>query len=276
MPTMKTAFIEYQDDEEQVSEFFASEVAWPVDGNYIRWTTMDDDEDRRDRAVEYLSVTADGGAYNLVLRNGGTAHVRALDPYDGVKRSAAQVPQPIDVLQAEALRGGGVVAQELVAVVAPDNTVVTLMLETGIGLYVRFSGDWQLLSSDSVALDDMQLLPVSPASLAVFDAADMANSTLSAFDLPRVETFDNGVQVEVLPEPVGLQTGMPDMGGAVVASGVVIPTVDTVDDLDVAIRVASANPGARWFVAKRAKALGAEERVPADWLPRAVVHPFLT
>jgi hypothetical protein len=55
------------------------------------------------------------------------------------------VPQPLIAVQAEVLRGG-VLAQELDAVVAPDNTVATLMLETGVGTFVRYSGDWQLLS----------------------------------------------------------------------------------------------------------------------------------
>ena len=166
-------------------------------------------------------------------------------------------------------------AQELSAVVAPDNTVVTLLLETAIGLYVRFSGDWRLLSSDSTALEDAQLLSVSPEALEVFDKADMASRTLSAFSLPRSESLPDGTEVQVLPEPNAISDEIPNLtAGVVVAAGVVIPPVDTVEDLDVAIKFAQVHPAARWYVAKRASVLGAAERVPAEWSPHAVVRPF--
>lgn len=240
-------------------------------GSQITWHPEED----RAKTYSYANKK-DMGDYLSYSTDNGELRVRALDPYDGVSLAPrAGVPQPLEVLQAEVLRGGGVVAQELSAVVAPDNTVVTLMLETGLGIYVRYSGDWQLLSSDSEALDGYYIIPVSPEAVAVFDQADMADATLSAFDLPRTETFDNGNSVNILPDAVGTDPVNPDLTAAQpVTAGAYIPPVDTVDDLDVAIRLASVNPDARWFVAKRAKALGAAERVPADWYPHAVVHPF--
>lgn len=45
---------------------------------------------------------------------------------------------------------------------------------------------------------------------------------------------------------------------------VVVP-INSLADLDLGIRVAAAHPGGRWYVAKRACALGMEHRLPADW-----------
>jgi hypothetical protein len=75
-------------------------------------------------------------------------------------------------------------ADSLDAVVAADNTVATLMLETGMGTFVRYGGDWQLLRDDSGSLDDMGLVSVAPGALDVWDAADSAGQTISVFDLP--------------------------------------------------------------------------------------------
>lgn len=276
MNRYRTALVEITDTEDDVvSRQIARDVRW--EGNLLNWTDADAGEDTADKEYEFLSVEADGIGHVFTLTGGEVfLRVRDLDPYDAVERmNAAGVPQPLAVVQAEALAGGGVVAQELSAVIAPDNTVVTLLLETGVGTYVRYSGDWQLLSAESAALEDMGILTVAPAALDVWDRADMAQATLSAFDLPRMEHLPDGRTVDILPEPHRGEGSLDfDMGGIVVASGVAIPVIASADDVDVAVKVAQNNPSARWYVAKRAKALGVSERVPADWFPQAVVRPF--
>lgn len=148
-------------------------------------------------------------------------------------------------------------AQELDAVVAPDNTVATLMLETGVGTFVRYSGDWQMLGADSDSLEDMSIIPVNAGALAVWDAADAADQTISIFDLPT-DNADGSVN---LPEgDVDVETA-----AAMAASGVQIPQVSRVEDLDLGIRYGNTHPAARWFVTKRAHALGASARIPAHW-----------
>lgn len=59
--------------------------------------------------------------------------------------------------------------------------------------------------------------------------------------------------------------------GAMAAGGDLIVPVRCLADLDTAIMVATANPSGRWYVSKRARALGAENRVPASW-HREVAH----
>ena len=258
VPSVAAIEVHPSDEEVQPHTEFGTGVVF--ENNHLSWW-VDDDHGRGTEVVGHR----DGGL-NMEFTlpdDAGTVRVRELDPYDGVVLAAgAGVPQPVEVLRADVENFGGVVAQELTAVVAADNTVVTLLLETGIGLYVRFSGDWQRLSATSTALEDTSLLKVSPGAVDIFDAADMANTTLSAFDLPRTETIE-GVEFEINPEAPEDNPISED--GPVVASGITIPRIMDLDDLDLAIRHASRSRGARWYVERRAAALGATERIPMDW-----------
>lgn len=273
MQLLKTAAIEVTRDDETVyvepQHLFGSDVESVASDSgepAIAWTAGDEI-----RSINILGTpTWDGDAFVAVGSEPGVSvRVRALDPYDGVTLSPkAGVPQPLEVLRASVSQGGGIVAQELSAAVAADNTVVTLLLETELGTYVRYSGDWQLLSETSEALDDTWTLVVAPGALEVFDAADMASTTISAFDLPRVENVD-GNDIEINPDPVGMEDRTPgsEMVDVVVAAGPAIPSINSEDDLDLAIRFGQNNPAARWYITKRADALGQRSRVPASWSP---------
>jgi hypothetical protein len=225
------------------------------------------DEDDRINGVILSSVEDQGDWIVGTSAEGQTFRFRDLDPYDAVTMSAAGVPQPLQVVQAHVIRGG-MLADDLDAVVAADNTVATLMLETGMGTFVRYSGDWQLLSDDSGALDDLALVPVSPGALNVWDAADSAGQTVSVFDLPLKGDDGEPINPE---EQVDVETT-----AAIAASGVSIPAIASVEDLDLGIRYANTHPSARWYVTKRAHALQASGRVPAHWnvAPVAVAPPF--
>jgi hypothetical protein len=230
------------------------------------WSVGWDEEDRIAGVI--LTSVEDQGDWIVGTSDTGQLYrFRDLDPYDAVMMSPAGVPQPLAVVQAHVLRGGAL-ADSLDAVVAGDNTVATLMLETGMGTFVRYGGDWQLLRDDSGSLDDMSLVSVAPGALNVWDAADSAGSTISVFDLPLVG--DDGQPIN--PEPqVDVETA-----AAIAASGVSIPQVDTAEDLDLGIRYANAHPEARWYVTKRARALSASGRIPAHWnvVPVPVALPF--
>jgi hypothetical protein len=238
-------------------------AAGPGDGGWsVGW-----DEDDRINGVILTSVTDEGDWIVGTDAEGQTYRFRDLDPYDAVMMSAAGVPQPLMVVQAHVIRGGAL-ADSLDAVVAADNTVATLMLETGMGTFVRYGGDWQLLRDDSGSLDDMNLVSVAPGALNVWDAADGAGQTISVFDLPL--KGDDGEAIN--PEPdTDIETA-----AAIAASGVSIPAIGTEEDLDLGIRYANNHPEARWYVTKRARALAASGRIPAHWnvVPVAVAPPF--
>lgn len=137
-------------------------------------------------------------------------------------------------------------AGELDAAVAPDNSVVTLVLDTGLGLYVRYSGDWQLLPDDSSSLEGVAIHPVDPRAVDIFDAADAAAQSITIFDLPRSvdNTYtDVSDREEAEPRP----------------TGPVVAAIDNIADLsNIALMPAS---GA-WYARKRAEALAPKRRDP--------------
>lgn len=253
-------------EEETGLRFVGDLAAGPANGGWsVGWDQYDGDGVQ---GVILTSVEDQGDAIFGIGEEGQAYRIRPLDPYDAVGMSAAGVPQPLEVVQAEVIRGG-VLAQQLDAVVAADNTVATLMLETGLGTFVRYAGDWQLLSASSGSLEDMSLVPVGPAALTVWDAADSASTTISVFDLPVPS--DDGTIIDPTDSSLDVETT-----AAIAASGVQIPQVERVEDLDLGIRFANTHPQARWYVTKRARALAATAKLPAHWnvAPAAVVPPF--
>ena len=225
-------------------------------GSSIEWGQGTDDQ----HAVAVLSLS-DEGTYitgPLAGERPGTVILRPLDPYDGVVLSAARVPHPLEVLKAQILHGGDMVATELSAVVNPDNTVSTLLLETGLGTYVRYMGDWQLLSSSSGALDDCEIVTVGPDALPVWDKADAANTSLNISDLPLEVDGELILPADVMPaQSLG--------DNPAVASGAHIPIIASASDIPAAVKVASAHPETRWYVSRMAKSLGAVDMIPEGW-----------
>jgi hypothetical protein len=203
-----------------------------------------------------------------VVAQDGLMRVRSVDPYDALYLAGAGVPQPVDAVRAHILNGGETLANTLQAVVSPDNSVVTLMLETGVGTYVRYLGSWQQLQDTSQSLEDLELVTVGPGSLQIFDSAQNANTTLSVFDLPTPSASDAmGDPALTVPGEVPLDD---DSGTLLpVAAGARIPVVAAIEDLDLGLRYASVHPSARWYMAKRAQALGAFDRVPTYWWEKA-------
>jgi hypothetical protein len=243
--------------------YLANPTVEQADGESTYLVAYDDGPDQR--AFMVPKLVADG---QFISTPDGTIRIRDVDPYDAVQLApSAGIPQPIEVVRAAVLLGGGNLAQELDAVVAADNTVATLLLETGLGTYVRYSGDWQQLSEDSDSLEDMSLVAVGPGAVDIFDAGDAAGHTVSVFDLPMPSGQDG--QLVEPGEPEG------DDSVALAASGVSIPEINQVEDLDLGIRFASAHPAVRWYVQKRAHALDAADRIPASW-GGGVVLPFVT
>lgn len=62
-----------------------------------------------------------------------------------------------------------------------------------------------------------------------------------------------------------LQQDSPTDDDAMEAAGGVVVPVHTLEDLDVGIMVANARPEGRWYVRRRAAALGAADRIPEQW-----------
>jgi hypothetical protein len=227
------------------------------DGTRLVW---DEGDEVRGVSFKDLNPVGDGtfaGSDAVVL-------VRPVDPYDALSLApSAGVPQPLEVVKAEILRGGGMVATELDALVAEDNTVATLMLDTGLGVYVRYAGDWQPISSTSDSLEDLAVVAVGSGAVDVYDAAEGARTTVSIEDLPIATSDDQGNLSMI--DPTASVEGEVISDEVLTASGANIPIIATAEDIDLGITYGSTHPESRWYVAKRAKALGIQDRIPADW-----------
>lgn len=249
--------------DETVQEMYARDVADMGDGT-IRWsgrvTKLYDLKDEGDRVVgSSQPVDPDPGADDVAPA--WTYSFHQITTYDAIRLSPAGIPQPLIVVRADIQEGGSMLAQELDAVVAADNTVVTLMLDTGLGVYLRYGADWRLLEPDSQTLEDLGIVQVGPGALDTYDAAQAAGVTLSVFELPTVTQDDERdiVEPDDLPSLAERQ--------AVTAS---IPVIASAADLDLGIRFARAHPTARWYVTKRAHALSAGHLLPPEWANQQV------
>lgn len=211
----------------------------------------------------YFTDLVDNGD-NTFTGSDSVVSVRPVDTYDALSLApSAGVPQPLEVVKAEILRGGGMVATELDALVADDNTVATLMLDTGMGVYVRYAGDWQPLSSTSDSLEDLAVVAVGSGAVDVYDAAEGAQTTVSIEDLP-VATTDDAGNLSMIDPAANVEGEL--IGEEVLtASGSNIPVIATADDMDLGITYGKTHPESRWYVAKRAKALGIQDQIPEDW-----------
>lgn len=217
-------------------------------------TVVWEDDDEHPHSIS-LGTTAHQEGYDVVGEANDTVYrLRPPRPTD----AGTKFSQPVEVIEAALIRGEGMMADELEAVVAGDNTVATLMLETGLGTYVRYGADWQLLGPDSRSLENLSLVPVADSAVDTWDAADAAGTTISIFDLERTEPGTETTHSPEAPEEsLGTEVTVP------VTSSV--PVVASVLDVDLAVRYAALHPDTRWYVVKRAIALGEQHRVPADW-----------
>lgn len=69
-----------------------------------------------------------------------------------------------------------------------------------------------------------------------------------------------------LQEPAEAESGdADDDEDALAAAGGVVAPVHSLEDLDVGIMVANLRPEGRWYVSRRARALGAADRIPGQW-----------
>jgi hypothetical protein len=134
---------------------------------------------------------------------------------------------------------------KLYALMDDENFVITMMLDSEAGLYLRHRGMWHPLVEDAV--DGLTIHEVEPSALDAYDQADEAGHLIP-------------LGVMQMPELV-LQ---PAEAEPVQASALIIevPKLNTQDDLEQAIAVATDRPEVQWWVERRAKALGLEAEFP--------------
>lgn len=189
--------------------------------------------------------------------SGAIFTARAIRPSDAPLAGAFGFDLPVQVLAALATGQIGPENMELQAVIDDDdNMVLTLLLATDAGLFVRYDGIWHPFTEPEL-FDSTYMIDVHENAIEVYDAADMIGAQVPGTAIP-VELNETSTEV---PEPTR-QAARQDPT-PMAASAIEIPlTIDTEEDLQQAIVAATDSPGMRWYVEKRATALGLEVEFP--------------
>lgn len=179
--------------------------------------------------------------------------LRATRPDDAAAdpRFSLRIDLPVDIIGA--IMTNTTSQPSISAAVDDTGEVHTMVLETGVGLYARFSRSW-IRMADISPIEQLDIIDVPPDDVEAYDQADDRGQTLNIRDLHPIEQpAVSGISVT--PEPAAVTAGA-QFGATVLISSAA--------DLPDAIAQAATEEGAgtRWYVARRARALGYTEPMP--------------
>jgi hypothetical protein len=155
-----------------------------------------------------------------------------------------RIPLPTEIIGA--ILTTNMPSPTLAAAVDAQGDVHTMILETGVGLYARYSASW-IRMTDISPIEQLDIVEVPPDDLNIYDAADQRGNTVNVAYLHPLNP-PSKTAVDVTPEPA-----VPT-----VASVAPVATVASVADLPDAVEFGLINPDSRWYITRRWKALGGE------------------
>lgn len=182
--------------------------------------------------------------------------IKPTTEYDVVNSitASSDLPLPLDVIASilEPVHMEPV----LYAMSEDDGFVATMMLSSDAGMYMRYSGQWHDLNPEVV--DGLTVTEVDGNALDMFDQFDRAGQLVHVGAMPT--------SINEVPVAVSIDSGTTSTNPAVTAAGVAelleVPTLNSADDVEAAVAAASEEPGIRWWVERRLKALGIETDIP--------------
>lgn len=170
-------------------------------------------------------------------------------------RLSNRIPLPTEIIGA--IMTDAIPEPSISAAVDEQGDVHTMLLETGLGLYARYAASW-IRMTDISPIEQLDIVNVPADDLTIYDQADQRGDTVNIRYLHPVDMPSPG-GTAVTPEPA------PTVAAAAgSAPGTIV--VNSPADLPDAIAFAATQSGAasRWYVARRAKALGYTDRLPWD------------
>lgn len=165
------------------------------------------------------------------------------------------IPIPLDVLS-EYLNHDGAFMPTLWAMSDDDGFVVTLMLNSDAGLYVRYANAWLRLNDPDV-IDGLNVTEVDASSLDMFDQFDQAGQMVGL----------SAMRFKSQPVDTDLVTGQgnvtaPTVVESTIAEVKTVPVLSSAADLTAAIAAAAEDESLQWYVERRAAALGLDADFP--------------
>lgn len=291
-----TVDVEYLNGERDVHVGSRCEYGRDIGGaaphSVIIWTRGDA------REIPLATIDDDVTGYVKATHwpEGADVHIRESLSSDAVDSPAFDrgIPLPLEVIATMVAEPNSYWSPEmevsLNAVTDDDGFVATMLLVSSTALYARYDNSWVPIT-DPDLLDGMDIVEVSDPALALYDgyessgrqihvAALEINDELDASrmpdppvtasvsdtsdDEPRYGTLENQI-VEMIERPVDSVADVPRglLPAPLRAGGRLTPTsITSIDDVAEAITAATHDPSLRWFVERRARALGYEDSFP--------------
>lgn len=221
------------------------------DGYYVREIPINEDLDHSELLAK--ATTSESG-YDLA--------VRPVQESDGYFVPGFDHPMPVPVIVG--LLNGDSMPDQLAALVDDDGDVITLMLSSDSGLYLRFDGAWRYLPPDVEPnpIDGLTVVDVKGTAVDAFDSVDTRGGTVSVAKLPLAdgETYDGVVRIDAS----AVEDDDPVLSAATIMSRprTQYPIVASTEDIPSAVEIAMTDPSVRWYVEKRIRALGVDVEIP--------------
>jgi hypothetical protein len=204
-------------------------------------------------ALTSIDQSAPGYWTGVSWPNERNVVIRSTVESDAVLAHNIHSTMPLPLAVMSYLVGGMAPPPKLFALSDDDGFVVTMMLDSEAGLYLRFSGQWFPLVEDAV--DGLGLTEVDHDALDMFDQLDRAGKITHVGAMPKSPTA----------ELVSAAAVTPSITAALGREAVIdVPRLDSAEDLPSAIAFADQTPEFRWWVERRAKAMGLAAEFPWD------------
>jgi hypothetical protein len=229
-----------------------------VEGNML--LELEGTESIRYIDVDTIVAEGPGRVEGTTSPNGLGLVARATIDDDAVAvKGMPGYPLPVPVITATI--AGENMDTHIEALVEDDGYVSTLLLVTDIGLFTRYARTWIGLR-DVGLIDGLNSIEVYDGAVDVYDTADDLGQQVSVEALPSEQR--NAVGAGQLFVSANAQMSYnPDADEAVTASAMaLLPVIDTLEQLTAAVESADTDETLRWYVEKRALALGADVEMP--------------
>lgn len=214
-----------------------------------REVAVDDDYQARFFGVDQVAAFNDQ-EFRFTNEYGEPIVIRPTRPADAASwdRVNSRIDLPVEIIGA--IMTFNTTDPSVTAAVDAQGDVHTMVLETSVGLYARYSRSW-IKMTDISPIEQLDIVDVPADDLEIYDQADDAGQTVNIRFLHPVDQPALGT-VEVTPTVMAASAA---------------PVVASVADLADAAVFAANNPESRWYVERRWRVLGGRSTgVTLPWL----------
>ena len=186
--------------------------------------------------------------------------VRPTMEYDVVGSMSVQsrIPLPLEVIAMLVSEDGANEPVDLQALANDDGFVSTLLLNSSAGVFLRYSKTWVTLKNPDL-IEDLDIYDVEEEAVDLYDQYDQVGRSIHVASLPLLEADDElraNEKVSVVATARDLRN---QVENNMVAAAAATSPITSAREVIASIPAAVDDPSLRWYVERRAKALGVDE-----------------